>query len=133
MSREYAEKRIREALVTSKGNTHRAQQRIIVEAAQDHKLLLALTQGHLTGVVALWLNRVLTRIGQEQEETPPPEKPQMLDMEPQTFGAEILRALESSSSPMFGQESASVPLRRKQASQSHIDALRQMAGKKKEE
>lgn len=131
MSREYAEKRIREALVATKGNTHKAQQRIIAEAAQDHKLLLALTRGHLTGVVALWINRVLTRM--EPEDEPPPEEPQSLDMEPQTFGAEIMRALEDNANPMFGHENASPSFGRGKASQRHIDAIRQMARKGKAE
>jgi hypothetical protein len=52
-------------------------------------------------------------------------------MAPDTFGKEILKALASDNTVMFGRDSGAPPTRRKQASQSHIDALKQMASKSK--
>lgn len=48
----------------------KAQQKIIAEAMQDHRLLLSLTQGHLTGIAALWINRVVTRQGDDDFSVP---------------------------------------------------------------
>jgi hypothetical protein len=129
MSQEYAEKRIRKALEACKGHTLKTQQKIIAEAAQDHRLLLSLTQGHLKGIVALWVNRVITRKHAEMQDVP--EAPESLEMEPETFGKEILDIMQSENTALFGVENSAPPVKRKQASQRHIDALKQMASKKK--
>lgn len=129
MSREYAESRIREALRQSKGNTTRARQQVIAWAAEDQRLLLGLTQPHLTGVVAHAINRVLSRPDAEAGDVA--LEPESLNMPPDTFGREILSALSSSNTPVFGLESGTAqPGHRKKASQSHIDAIKQMASKK---
>ena len=128
MSREYAEERIRRALELCKGHTLKTQQKIIAEAVQDHRLLLSLTQGHLTGIVALWVNRVITK--QHAEYPDVPNVPEGIDMTPESFGKEILDIMQSQNTALFGTESSAPPVRRKQASQRHIDALRQIASKK---
>lgn len=128
MSREYVEERIRAALKAAKGHPLKARQRIIAEAAQDQRLLMGLTQGHLTGIVALWVNRVVKKPLPE-EETPPPAFPETLDMAPNTFGKEILQALESGRASTFGQELYGARPGRKQASQAHINAIKAMAKK----
>ena len=128
MSREYAEERIRKALESCKGHTLKTQQKIIAEAMQDHRLLLSLTQGHLTGIVALWVNRVITK--QHAEEPIVPDIPEAMDMAPESFGKEILHIMQSQNTAMFGTESSAPPVSKKQASQRHIDALRQIASKK---
>lgn len=128
MSREYAEERIRKALATCRGNTMKAQQKIIAEAMQDHRLLLSLTQGHLTGIAALWINRVVTRQGDDDFSVP--EAPESLDMEPVTFGQEIMHAMKSDNTAMFGSESYAPPMKRKKASQRHIDTLRMLSSSK---
>jgi len=131
MSREYAERRIKEALALTKGNATKARQQIIAWTNEDPKLLQALTQPHLTGIVAHAVSRVIYRQEVEEEEHDVPEAPQSLDMAPDTFGKEILKALASDNTVMFGRDSGAPPTRRKQASQSHIDALKQMASKSK--
>ena len=128
MSQEYAESRIREALKLSKGNATKARAQIIAWAVDDHRLLLALARPHLTGVVAHAINRVQSR--PELEDTSrPPLKPKSLDMSPDSFGREILNALSSQDTPVFGLEGGSSTPRPKKASQSHIDALKAMASK----
>lgn len=129
MSREYAERRIKEALNLTKGNATKARQQIIAWTNEDPKLLQALAQPHLTGIVAHAVSRVIYRQEIEEEEHEVPEAPQALDMAPDTFGKEILRALASENTALFGRETGAAPSRPKQASQSHIDALKQMASK----
>lgn len=131
MSREYAEKRIREALNLSKGNATKARQQIIAWTNEDPKLLQALAQPHLTGIVAHAVNRVVYKQGVEDHDDHLPEVPQSLDMAPDTFGKEILKALASENTTIFGRDNGAGPARRKQASQSHIDALKQIASKSK--
>lgn len=133
MSREYAESRIREALKQCRGNPARARQQIIAWCGEDAKLLQALAAPHLTGIVAHAVNRVAQHQEHEDEESEIPEKPVPVNMEPKTFGEAILKTMRSGNTALFGQESAAPPLRRKQASQSHIDALRRLAGKEKKD
>src|SRR3989344_5209210 len=131
MSREYAEKRIKKALAIAKGNATKARQQIIAWTNEDPKLLQALAQPHLTGIVAHAISRVVYRQEAEDVEEDIPEAPQSLDMAPDTFGKEILKALASENTVMFGRDTGVVPAGRKQASQSHIDALKQIASKSK--
>ena len=132
MSREYAEERIREALKLAKGNATKARQQIIAWAATDARLLQALSKPHLTGIVAHAIDRVIYHQGIEEDRKFRTE-PQSLNMEPDTFGKEILKALQSSDTARFGRESTAPAsnAKRPKASQSHIDALNQIAGKKK--
>lgn len=133
MSREYAERRIREALSLHKGNATRTRQQVMAWTYEDPKLLQALAQPHLTGIIAHAVNRVIhaNPLDDEPVEQVLAEQPQRLDMDPETFGQEILKALSSSSTAVFGRESSGAPTGRKKASKSHIDALRMMAERKK--
>ena len=127
MSRVYAEKRIKEALKLADGNPTKARQQVIAWAQEDNKLLLALSQPHLTGIVAHAINRVIHKLEMEDDDHDIPATPQGVNMAPETFGAEILKSLQSRNTARFGAEDSAPPVRRKQASQSHIDALKQIA------
>lgn len=128
MSREYADKRIREALRLAKGNATKARQQIVAWTNEDPKLLMALTKPHLTGIVAHAINRVVSRMESGLDEPEDiPETPAGLNMPPETFGMEIMQALKGSNA-VFGHEGAG-PARRPQASQRHIDALKKIAAK----
>ena len=129
MSQEYAENRIKDALRQTKGNPTKARQKVIAWTFEDPKLLQALARPHLTGVVAHAVNRVIHKLGIPEEEAP--EAPASLDMTEEAFGQEILKALQSGDTAMFGQESAAPRSGRKQASQSHIDAIQRMAQESK--
>ncbi|PJB71967.1 MAG: hypothetical protein CO093_03985 [Alphaproteobacteria bacterium CG_4_9_14_3_um_filter_47_13] len=129
MSREYAEERIREALKLSKGNSAKARQRVIAWTSEDPKLLQALAKPHLTGIVAHAISRVIYK--NELEEPEIPDVPEKLDMKPQTFGKEILSALQNTNTATFGQEDNVPATRRGKASKSHIDALKYIASKSK--
>ena len=130
MSREYADKRIREALRLAKGNPTKARQQIMAWTNEDPKLLQALAKPHLTGIVAHVINRVASRIESgagEPEDIP--DTPATLDMPPETFGQEIMQILKSSNTAVFGHETSGISGRRGQASQRHIDAMKRIAGK----
>lgn len=134
MSREYAEARIKEALTQCKGNPTKTRQKVIAWALEDVRLLQGLTKPHLTGITAHAINRVVSKQDDEPEEIHVPEVPETLDMEPETFGKEILGAL-SGDSAIFGEETytpkpVTSPGNRKQASQNHIDAIYKMSGQK---
>ena len=127
MSQDYAESRIREALRLNNNNATKARQQIIAWAAEDQRLLLTLARPHLTGIVAHAVGRVVNRQNREDEDIP--DAPQSIDMPPETFGMEIIKALQNRETARFGRDGGSALPRRKQASQSHIDALKKMAKK----
>ena len=129
MIREYAEKRIREAIRLARGNATKARQQIIAWAGEDQRLLMGLAQPHLTGIAAHAINRVIHRQEMESEEEDLPVTARTLDLPPDAFGKEILNALSSHDTPVFGYESSAPPAHRKKASQSHIDALKAIASK----
>ncbi|MCB1530590.1 MAG: hypothetical protein H6853_05675 [Rhodospirillales bacterium] len=126
MSQDYVEKRIREALKLSRGNAANARQQIIAWTREDMKLLQAITRPHMLGIVAHAVGHVMNR-----KETPPPAPPPAVEDDPKhAFGMEILRAVAGEGSPRFGQENAGPPLHKQPASQRHIDAINQLAGKR---
>ena len=127
MSREYAERRIKEAVKKAGGNAERAKQQVIAWTMEDTKLLDALTRPHLTGIVAYNIERVMSGRSAAKEEAVQEKPPAQED----EFGIEILKAVAATNAAVFGQESNAVPIKRGRASKQHIDAIRQMAGKSK--
>jgi len=127
MSREYADRRIAEALKIAGGNPTRARQQLIAWTYEDAKLLHALVQPHLAGIVAYAIGRVLNKGDGEGDEAdlplPPPadDKPSS-----NSFGFQILKSIIGADTPRFGQESNAPPVKKQPASQRHIDSIRQM-------
>ena len=131
MSLEYAERRIKEALKLARGNPVKARQQVIAWTFEDSKLLYALTKHHLSGIVAYHIERVASGRA-SQSKAPPPPKPEKAPVkQDDEFGMEILKAVANSSSAVFGLEGYAAPRKRGQASQQHIDAIRQMAARSK--
>ncbi|PZQ48908.1 MAG: hypothetical protein DI551_00840 [Micavibrio aeruginosavorus] len=130
MNRDYAERRIREALKTSGGNATTARQKVINWAIEDPRLLQELVAPHLTGIVAHAVNRVMTA----KEKPAPIKEPAAAKVPPSAksdpFGMEILKAIALGNPAQFGQESG-VSMKKQPASQRHIDAIRQMVSKDK--
>lgn len=124
MSREYAEKRIKEALNLTRGNEAKARQQIIAWCFDDTKLLHALTKPHMTGIVAHAVGRVASGKSDPQN-VPSPEDRAELDQEG-TFGMEILKTIAGGGTNQFGQENNGRPIPRQGASQQHIDAILKM-------
>ena len=132
MSLEYAEARIAEALKLAKGNQTKARQQVINWALQDDKLLQALTKSHLSGIVAYNIERVASgRAAVAKKAAPKQEAPKKSNQQGD-FGVELLKAVASSSSEVFGLENGSSGIGRPgQVSQNHINAIRAIASKKK--
>lgn len=130
MSLKYADDCVKEALVAAEGNQVKARKKLIERALQDSSLLKALTKHHLEGIVAYHVERVAS--GRASKTQQPAEKPETVSAEPDdNFGKEILKAVANSSSAVFGLEGYSSPQKKSQASQQHIDAIKQMASRSK--
>ena len=130
MSTSYAENRIREALKLSKGNTLQARKLITKWCATDQRLLQTLTAPHMTGIVAHALDRVTKKIARG-EPAPAEEAVIHSAKEDEQFGKELLKNLGMGKPAMFAQEGFSAPIKKRKASQSHIDVIHMLAGKKK--
>lgn len=135
MSLEYVERKIVEALKLSNGNAAGARQQVIAWSLEDPELLKALTKSHLTGIVAYNIERVVSgraeKARQKQMEAVETKAKEESKKEGD-FGFELLKAVASSSSEVFGLEHNAPMGRRGQASQDHVDAIRALANKKKE-
>ncbi len=128
MSREYAERRIRDALKQNGGNAPRACRQIIAWTYEDSKLLHELTKAHLGGIVAYNVERVTS--GRADRGNEIEEAPEAAPLsEDEAFGMDLLRAVAGANATVFGQETAGTPVKRGKASKQHIDALRLMASK----
>lgn len=125
MGWDYAEQQITKALEKHQGHEAKACKDVIAEALKDPKLLLALAKPHLTGIVAHAVNRVIRQNAKAQEDGPKAEKSDIIKDKDtsEDLGSEILEMLSKGQSAQFARESEAPPLRRKAASQAHIDAL----------
>ncbi len=131
MSTTYTENRIREALKLSKGNALKARKLITKWCAQDQRLLQGIANPHMTGIVAHAIERVTAKIS--RGEPAPIEEAVIHKSESEgEFGKELLKSFAMGAPAKFAQESFSAPMKKKQASQSHIDAILRLAGKKKQ-
>lgn len=126
--RQYAEKRIKEALQKAGGNTTHARQHIIAWAQEDAKLLQALTKPHLSGIVAYNIDRILSGRGAATTDGPAKKKTAAKPQQKkENFGLEILKAAAGNNETTFGMEAYGPSNRPKsQVSQAHIDAIRAM-------
>jgi hypothetical protein len=133
MSLDYAERRIKEALRIAGGNTTRARQQVIAWTFEDAKLLHALTEHHLTGIVAYHIERVSS--GRSMK----PKRAAAVATAPKgrktipadAFGLELLKAVAGADAALFGLEGPSASSHRGQASAQHVEAIRRMASNSK--
>ena len=135
MALNYTENRIKEALRLSDGNTAQAKKQIFAWLYEDHKLLLDVTRPHLNGIVAYALSRALARMGKTDEELlqEQAEEAKASVGSKQSLGKDILRGFASKDAVQFGHESETGrPLKRKAASQNHIDTIHLLAAKSRE-
>lgn len=142
MSLSYAESKILEAYKLAKGNKTKVNQVIAVLAKQDMGLLKGLTDQYMRGIIAAHVDRVLAGKSGNVS-TKPRAKPanfkQMVPEQPaettankaNDFGIEILKAASGDTAEVFGFDSGAPIRPPKQASQSHIDAIHQMAARAK--
>ena len=128
----YTENRIKEALRLSNGNTANAKKQIFAWLYEDHKLLIDITRPHLNGIVSYALSRTLARMQKSDEELLEEEANEAKYSASNTnsIGKDILRGFAAKDAVQFGQEAESGrPLKRKAASQSHIDTMHLLASK----
>ena len=128
MSLNYTENRIKEALRLHNGNIAEAKKQIFAWLYEDHKLLLDVTRPHLNGIVAYATERVLRRMTKTDDEILEEEAYEAgRSSGKPTIGKDILRGFVSKEALQFGQESVGIPLRKKAASQKHIDTMQMLA------
>ena len=130
MNREYSEAKIREALKQSAGNATKARQQVIAWAFDDTKLMHELMAPHMTGIVAHAINHVMSM----KEKPARPPVPQPVDTTGagnDPFGMEILKAIALGNPAQFGLESGNATSKKQEASQRHVDAIKQMVAKGK--
>lgn len=134
MSREYAEKRIKEALKKTGGNAVKARQQVIAWTYEDSKLLHALTKAHLTGIVAYNIERILSGRGAAEEQPVPDVPKSQKAKKEENFGTELLKAVAGNSGAMFGLEGYNGGRsKRPKVSKSHIQAIQALTRGKKTE
>ncbi len=124
MSREYAEDKIKQVLELTRGNTTQARQQIMSLCQEDMKLLQELTSPHMTGIIAHAIGRVASG-----KSTAKPTAPQDDEASKKDFGLEILKTIAGGDTAQFGRENNGRPVGKREASQSHIDAIQQMVNK----
>lgn len=130
MSKHYVEKRLKDALEKTGGNAVQARKLVMGWIQEDPKLLYGLTKGHLNGIVAYNIERILSgRADQSEEEVVAPSsaghsKPDSKE----NFGLELLKAVAGNNGVSFGLEGYSGGAgKKRKVSQSHIQAIQAMA------
>ncbi len=132
MEQKYINERIQEALSQADGSEAQACQILMEWAIEDPIFLLSLTQPHLKSIVSYAIERALSKDKPviEKAFVKPKEKPVSMDLPPESFGMDLLKALSGRDSVRFGLEGANgrpLVTRRKQASQQHIDILKSLS------
>ena len=135
MAQSYLQTCILDALNKTKGNETKARVLVAAQAMEDERLLLALANPHLSGIVAHAVGRVMisqkNKKAMADDDVPPIPKAPKASKTENEFGLNLLKALGGQNVPKFGSEDAAPPMGKKQASQQHINALKLMAAKSK--
>ena len=124
----YADDKLSEALKLAKGNKSRTKAQILAWIAEDHKLLLGLAKPHLQGIISLAVERAI-ELEKRAAKGEVPKAPK--ETKGERFGLDLLKAIGGPNAAKFGQEGNAPPVRRKEASDKHIDAMKLLASKSK--
>jgi hypothetical protein len=126
----YIETAIDEAFKKAKGNQTKARVFILEQLKTDDQLLRALALPHINAIVAHAVNRIAIqqKSNKKKKDDASVAIPKGAKAEA-GFGLDLLKALGGQNVPKFGREDAAPPLRRKDASQTHVNALKLMASK----
>lgn len=133
MAQTYLDNRIAEAIKKSKGSQTKARQLLTSMAIEDDQLLLALTKPHLNAIVA----HAIGHFADVSKKKKSAGKDDDVPAVPKTakgdggFGLDLLKALGGNNVPKFGKEDAAPPVKKKKASEQHVNALKMMASKSK--
>lgn len=131
MSREYAMSRVRDALEKSEGNHLKAQRLLMSWVEKDQSLLLGLVAPHIQSIVSHAINFA----DQQPKADTQAEVAADIDTgEAGEFGAAVLESLQGGRNDGgfgFGEPAPRGTVSRPgKASQSHVDAIHKIAGKK---
>jgi hypothetical protein len=124
---DYAATRIQEALRLSQGDTTKARTLLIEWTYTDPKLLIALAEPHLPGLVAYNIEQL--GAGAANAPGKPFKTRKTKSGKGTNFGLGLLKAAVSARAEIFGLESPQASSSETKASQEHIDAIRKLAKK----
>ncbi len=137
MVNDYADGKIQDALKHAGGSQTQARKTLLEWALKDQMLLISLTQQHLGSIVAHAISKAsagndgrIERAPRKKKQAPAMAKPVTVNIPPESFGKDLLKALSGRDSVRFGMESATgrpIVTARKKASQQHIDTLKKLS------
>lgn len=132
----YLEQKLIEVLQMNQNNQAKAAKQLREMLYQDHRLLLELTLPYMTGIMAHGFSRVEGKAGQikADEAQLSMENMGLNTVANDRAGKEMLRAFATQDTAKFGFEhsNAAPPVRRKAASQNHVDTIHMLAAKAKD-
>jgi hypothetical protein len=134
MSDTYLESQVIEAFKKSKGNETKTRSLIAAQVIEDEQLLRAIVKPHLQGLIAHAVTRAMISISKKKiakDDLPPLPKASKLNKSQNEFGLDLLKALGDKNVPKFGKEGAAPPVKRKSASEDHVNTLKMLASKSK--
>jgi hypothetical protein len=132
----YLETQMEDALRKAKGNQTKARALLMEKITEDERLLRALTKPHLQAIVAHGVSHYAAQFKRQKQNDDDAVSKAAKTAKGKTgveagFGLDLLKALGGANVPKFGKEDAAPPIRRKEASQSHVNALKIIASKSK--
>ncbi len=128
----YLDLQVVEALTKAKGNQTKARSILISMAAEDQRLLMALSKPYLTAMAAQALNHHSAVVKKQKAKASADLPPLPKAAKGQGgFGLDLLKALGGPNVAKFGQEDAAPPIRKRAASSEHVNALKLIASKSK--
>ena len=145
MALSYAEQKLLEALRLNQDNKSAAGKQVREMLFEDHKFLMELTWPYLTGIIAHGFGRVEDKMRAGADINGTQDELELGDLslsasdnnQSQTMsermGKELLKTFAAQDTAKFGLEhgNRTPPLRRKAASQNHVDAIHLMVAKSK--
>ncbi len=122
MSREYATSRVKDALEQADGNHLKAYRIIIDWLKNDHSLLVGIAEPHLKSIVTHAISHV------DQKPIQDEAKQEITGDKGDPIGEALVEGLTvGSNAAKFGEKTPEGTPKPQKASQSHIDAMKQIA------
>ena len=143
MALTYAEQKILEALRLNQNSRSQASKQVKEALYQDHRFLLELTLPYMTGIIAHAFSRVEGKMAQGDDVQAGDTQLELGDLNlvgvaappaNDKAGKEMLRTFAAQDTAMFGFEHSNrtAPVKRKAASQKHVDTIHLLAAKAKD-
>lgn len=143
MALSYAEQKILEVLRLNQNSRAKAAKQVKETLYQDHRFLLELTLPYMTGIIAHAISRVEGKISEGSDVEAGDAQLELQDLNlvgvsappaNDKAGKEMLRTFAAQDTAMFGFEHSNrtAPVKRKAASQKHVDTIHLLAAKAKD-